>query len=134
MIETAEDNIEVAKRRFDIARNLLYESEVNMQFEFWNSIINRLYYACFHAACGALATKGVLNVKTHEGTSRMLSATFVATGLISKDWGRFFNSLMQYRSSADYDIFKDFTRVDVEELYPVAKEFVDMLIERFYPE
>ncbi len=41
-----------------------------------NSIVNRLYYACFYAALALLLSKG-LETKSHEGVQRMIGLHFI---------------------------------------------------------
>lgn len=114
--------------RMEASRRLLHEVNVNMEFEFWNSIMNRMYYACFYAVQGALMSVGVDHVKRHEGARSMFNLHFVANGKIDKKWGRFFAHMFEYRSQADYDFETSYTRQQIEELHPLVEDFVNLLI------
>lgn len=52
------------------------------------AIVNRLYYACFHAAQAVLYTEGY-NPNTHSGVVRLFGREFVNTGRVIKHDGRF---------------------------------------------
>lgn len=54
--------------RMGKARQLLHDVDVLMENELWNSTINRMYYACFHAV-SALLIKNGIEVKSHGDTS-----------------------------------------------------------------
>lgn len=115
--------------RIEAAKNLMHEVHVNMQFGFWNSIMNRLYYACFYAVQGALLSVEIDYVKKHEGTRSMFNLHFIANGKIEKKWGRFFTHMFEYRSQADYDFETNYSREQVEEVLPLAEEFIDIISE-----
>lgn len=67
-----------------------------------NAIVNRLYYACFHAAQAALASKDV-SVTSHRGLVSMFGKELVKTGEASPEQGRFLNTMQMYRLTADYE-------------------------------
>ena len=62
------------------AHSLLNEAEVLMENKFYATVINRLYYACFHASKELLLTKD-LTPKTHSSVISMLHQHFVQPGL-----------------------------------------------------
>lgn len=65
------------------------------------AVVNRLYYACFHAVNAVLHTKG-FDPTTHQGTLRLFGKEVVTEGDATRDDGRFFNDLRSYRQIADY--------------------------------
>ena len=71
------DNREQAiKLKLQKANALLGEAEVLMQNKFYATVINRLYYGCFHATKALLLTKD-LTPKTHSGVINLLHPHFV---------------------------------------------------------
>ena len=66
MIPLAERKEIIAAKVRD-AEGMLRVAEVNFQYEFYNSAVNHLYYACFHIACAALLAIGIEDVRRHEG-------------------------------------------------------------------
>ncbi len=60
------------------------------------AVVNRLYYACFHAAQAVLYSKG-LEPRTHQGVAMLFGREVVLGGEASEDDGRFLNELRDYR-------------------------------------
>lgn len=65
------------------------------------TIVNRLYYACFHAAQAALYARG-LNPRSHGGVQTLLGRELIRGGDVPREAGRFFNDVETYRRRADY--------------------------------
>ena len=47
---TPEQRLDIILYRLDSARNLLLEIESHIERGFYNTAMNRMYYACFYAA------------------------------------------------------------------------------------
>lgn len=109
--------------RLGKANRLLHDVNVLIENELWNSAINRMYYACFHAV-SALLIKNGIKVKTHMGVRQAFGLHFVKTGMIPLEFGRVFSRIYDKRQSSDYDDFIEFTKEEVEKLYPQIKIFV----------
>ena len=109
--------------RMGKARQLLHDVDVLIENELWNSTINRMYYACFHAV-SALLIKNGIEVKSHMGIRQAFGLHFVKAGKVSLDYGRIFSRIYDKRQSSDYDDFIDFTKEEVEKLYPQIKSFI----------
>lgn len=62
---------------------------------------NRSFYAMFHAATAALASRNEA-CGTHAGLIGRFSALFVQTGLVPRELGRAFNMAEKVRLEADY--------------------------------
>lgn len=93
------------------------------------AVVNRLYYACFHAANAVLYARG-LEPSTHKGTISLFGEEFVLDGLVSRERGRFLNRLRDYREQADYG--HEPISVDLAEYLERSEAFVgemDRLIE-----
>lgn len=119
---------DIVAYRLRKANQLLHDVDVLIENELWNSTINRMYYACFHAV-SALLIKNGIQVKTHMGVRQAFGLHFVKTGLISLELGRVFSRIYDKRQSSDYDDFIEFTKEEVEKLYPQIKAFV-MAVEK----
>ena len=109
--------------RMGKARQLLHDVDVLIENELWNSTINRMYYACFHAV-SALLIKNGIEVKSHMGIRQAFGLHFVKAVKVSLVYGRIFSRIYDKRQSSDYDDFIDFTKEEVEKLYPQIKSFI----------
>jgi uncharacterized protein (UPF0332 family) len=83
------------------ARNLLNEVPVLLEHQFYDTIINRIYYACFYATQALLTTKDLFP-KTHSGIGVQLHQHFVKPGLFDEAKATFFSNLMRERMEYDY--------------------------------
>lgn len=118
--------------RINRAFETLNEADKMIENQFWNASINRIYYACFYAVSGLLLKKGI-DTSTHKGIRQMFGLHYVQTGLISKEYARFFSDLYDRRQTGDYDDFVLYDEETSVKLFSIANEFVqeiDSLIKR----
>lgn len=109
--------------RIDNAKNTLNEIVDHIEKGYWNTAVNRMYYACFYAA-SALLVANKIEVKSHEGVRQMLGKHFVLTGKLSIEKGKFYTLIFNKRSSGDYEDFINYDQKSVDELYPRVVDFV----------
>lgn len=121
---TEEERWDIIQYRLESANGLLTEVESHINNGFYNTAVNRMYYACFYSASALLLHNMIEGVKTHEGVRQMLGKHFINTGILSKEMGKFYTVLFARRSAADYDDFLNYDRQAVLELQPRAEVFV----------
>jgi len=109
--------------RLNRAKETILEVETLIQNEFWNTAINRLYYACFYAV-GALLVKNGIETSSHSGCRQKFGQHFVQTGKISKDFARLYTDLFEKRQKGDYNDFFDFDGDTVRHLFEPSKLFI----------
>lgn len=88
--------------------------------------VNRCYYAAFYAASAVLLAKGSRFAK-HSGVRAAVHRDLVKTGLLSEEWGRFYDRLFQERQEADYIEFVEFEKDEVDEMIEATNRFVALL-------
>ena len=125
-----EQRKDVVSYRLQSAKDLLVEINSHIERGFYNTAMNRMYYACFYVVSALLLNAGIDGVRTHEGVRQMFNKHFVLTGIVSKEWGRFYSVVYGNRSEADYEDFKDFDLSEVQEIYPKVCEFVGIVEKR----
>ncbi len=106
--------------RISRAKEALDDALYLAKEERWNSVVNRLYYACFYITV-ALLVKHNLPHKTHTGTKSQLNLHFAKTGLITKKMRIFYNRLFFERNTGDYDEFVYTEPATAQELMATAK-------------
>ena len=94
------------------AHDLIHDVDV-----LWNSTVNRMYYACFHIVSALLILNNI-EVKSHMGVRQAFGLHFVKTNLLPSDCGRIFSKIYDKRQASDYDDFREFTKEEVNNLYP----------------
>ena len=114
----------LAAYRYRRSQETLAEVPSLKQLGYYNTAVNRLYYACYYAAVALLIRHGI-NPGTHAGVKQMIGMHFVATGRMSREIGRSFSLLFERRHSSDYDDFAYSTEEEVNELLPKAKAFIE---------
>lgn len=65
------------------------------------AVINRLYYAAFHAVQAVLYDRG-FTPTSHGGVRSLFGSEVIAAGDASRKDGRFFSQLSELRQQADY--------------------------------
>lgn len=112
---------EYVAEELEQANEALSDAEILLENGSERAVINRLYYACFHAAQAVLYARG-FDPKTHSGILTLFGREVVRKGDATGDDGRFFNEIQSYRLTADYE--HGSVTADVEELFDRATEFV----------
>ena len=84
----------------------------------WNSTVNRLYYSCFYLVSGLLSDKE-LKSETHNGTKTLFNLHFVKSGIVTKDLGKLYSNLFDWRQESDY---ADFIEFDYETVFPLIQQ------------
>jgi uncharacterized protein (UPF0332 family) len=123
---TDEQRVDIVRYRMENARVTLKEVESHRENGFYNTAVNRMYYACYYAACAILIANGI-ETKSHDGVRMQLGKQIVLEGKISSDLGRFYSRLFSKRSTGDYEDFVNHTLETVDELFPSAKLFVESI-------
>ena len=113
----------LAAYRYKRANETLAEIPFLKQQGYYNTAVNRLYYACYYAAVAILIQHGI-NLGTHSGVKQMIGMHFVATGRLPKELGRYFSLLFERRHSSDYDDFAYSSAEEIDELLPKATAFI----------
>jgi uncharacterized protein (UPF0332 family) len=94
-----EDAIRLKLRK---AKALLNEADILLQNRFYTTVINRLYYGCYHATKALLLTKNIIP-KTHSGVVSQLHLHFVQAGIFDNGQASFYSRLLQERIEEDYN-------------------------------
>jgi uncharacterized protein (UPF0332 family) len=79
---------EIVSYRIERALETLEEAKVLASSNHWNTVANKLYYACFYIIITVLFVKKI-RTKSHSGTRTNFSDEFVKRGLVKKEMGSF---------------------------------------------
>lgn len=90
--------------------------------ERWNSCVNRLYYSSYYLA-SALLFENEINAETPNGVKTQLFLNFVKDGILSKEHGKLYSHLFDWRQETDYADFIDF---DKEITIPLLEEVKEL--------
>lgn len=116
----------IARHRIEQARENLKEAKVLVESRLWGGSVNRIYYACFHAASALLLTIGQAS-KTHSGVRSLFNQYFIETGRIPVDLSKFYGQLFNTRQQSDYGDFFTPEEEYVREALVQAELFVNTI-------
>lgn len=89
-------------REFQRAEQMLADAKTAHEVDISKAtIVNRLYYACFHAAQAALYARGY-TPESHGRVQTLLGRELIQTGEVPREMGRFLNDMETYRRRVDY--------------------------------
>jgi uncharacterized protein (UPF0332 family) len=114
--------------RIQKAKDTILEVEKHIQNEFWNTAINRMYYACFYAVSALLVKHGIES-SSHKGIRQLFGKLFVKTGKFDKILAKHYTDLFEKSHKGDYNDFFDFDEETVNRLLPISKEFIEKIEE-----
>ena len=120
---SADERDALVSYRIQKANDTLEEAEGISSLGYWNTVANRLYYACYYAT-SALLIKNSFQAQTHRGVITLLGMHFIKTGKISENSGKLFSRLFELRQTGDYDDLFDLSEEDVQPLLKPAKEYI----------
>lgn len=98
---------EYIKYRLKRSQETFNDVKILVQSKSWNSCVNRLYYSAYYAVT-ALLLQHKYNTKTHSATKSQFTLHFIKTGIISKEYGKLFSDLADWRHKGDYGDLFDF--------------------------
>ena len=74
---TPEQRFDIVLYRLNSAKSLLDEIKDHIERGYYNTAMNRMYYACFYAVSGLLLQSEIDGVKSHEGVTSKNSASIL---------------------------------------------------------
>jgi uncharacterized protein (UPF0332 family) len=115
--------VDIAAEELRKARETLDDAEAVRNAEVTDeTIVNRLYYACFHAPKAVARTKG-FDPNTHQGVLTVFGEEVMLPGEAARDDGRFLNDLRDLRLQADYR--HDPVEADIDDLFERTEAFIE---------
>jgi len=121
-----DERTEYVKYRIETAYKTLEAAKVLANNGFWNSSVNRLYYALFYAV-NALLVLNEIPTKSHSATKSQFSMHFIKTGRLDKKYGRLLSQLFDWRQKGDYENIFDYEKEVVEPLFDPVKEMIEKI-------
>lgn len=117
------DKIQYIKYRFAKAEETLLAAKQLSESGFWNSCVNRLYYACFYAV-SALLVKDDMISKSHSGIKTQFFQNYIKSKKLDLEYGKLYSDLFDWRQKGDYNDFFDMQQEDVLALIEPVEDFV----------
>jgi uncharacterized protein (UPF0332 family) len=118
------DRRSLIEYRLTQARDSLKEADVLQQSGMsLRSVMNRLYYSMFYTVLALLQNKE-LGTSKHSGAISLFDREYVKTGLFPREMSKALHRAFELRQIGDYMEQTDVTFLDIEEVRPMAEQFV----------
>ena len=130
---TPQQRFDIVLYRINNAWKLLPEIKDHIERGYYNTAMNRMYYACFYAVSALLLHTEIDGIKSHEGVRQMFGKHFILTHIIPKEWGHFYTIIYNNRTAADYEDFKNYDLAEVQEMYPKVCTFIELIYSTIFP-
>lgn len=114
---------EIIKYRLSRAEETLKEANILLSANALAGAVNRAYYAMFYAVLALLTIKGLSSSK-HAGVRSLFDREFVKSGVVDKQWSKFYRQMFEDRQEGDYHDFVVFDVEDVIKRIHRAGEFI----------
>lgn len=114
---------DLAVYRLEKAKDCLRAAEYLIELKEYLSVLNRAYYAIFHAVRAILAIDGV-DRKKHSGVISYFQQNYVKSGMFDKEYSRVVQDAFEVRQESDYEDFYVISKEDAVLQYENAKKFV----------
>lgn len=90
------------------------------------SAVNRIYYGMFYSL---LALGLAYNYETSRPSQLIgwFNKNFINNGLLDKKYGKILTKAYNRRTKGDYDIFVEYEKATVEEMYGEMKDFISAI-------
>jgi len=117
---------ELIRYRLNKSKETLKDSKILFDQGSLFSAVNRLYYSVFYSVTAVLLKKGISSSK-HSGIMGLFNVHFIKTGLIPKEYGKFYSLLFEFRQKGDYIDFVEFERPKVKAWLSQAGKFIKII-------
>jgi len=118
-----QSKIDLAIYRLDKAKECLHVAEYLISPEEYLAVLNRSYYAIFHAIRAIFAIEGV-DRRKHSGVISYFQQNYVKTGLFDKEFSKVVQEAFEIRQESDYEDFYVISKEEAIKQYENAKKFV----------
>jgi uncharacterized protein (UPF0332 family) len=121
-----EERKEYIKNRIETSYKTIDAARLLSENGFWNSAVNRLYYALFYAI-NALLVSNEIYTQSHAGMKSQFSLHFIKTGKLDIKYGKLLAQLYDWRQKGDYENLFDFDAESVDALFDPVIEMISQI-------
>lgn len=116
----------VVQLELEKSKRILSQIEGLSRLGYWDNIVNRLYYALFHAVSALLIHDGH-KVNTHRGAVALFGQHYVKTGKFPLSDGRLYSQLQTMREKSDYNCTYETSRDDIFPLIDLTQDLISRI-------
>ncbi len=116
------------EKYLDLAREEFNAANYLFKGSYLREAASRAYFSMFHAAKALLYLRDNYP-KTHAGVISQFGKEFVKTGEMDKTFGEMLSLSETLRAKADYDVEREITEEEVEEILDACEKFLEKVDE-----
>jgi uncharacterized protein (UPF0332 family) len=120
---------QLIRQRLEQAKDTEQVVELLITNEMYPAAVNRIYYGVFYSLL-ALGLEYNFETSKHQQLIGWFNREFIKKKKIEFEYGKILKKAYENRTSGDYDVFCEFEKEDVLELFENMKRFVRR-IEKF---
>ena len=117
------DRRELIQYRLDQAEETIEDVRILIENNRFRAAVNRIYYGMFYSLL-ALGIKNEFETSKHAQLIGWFNKSFINEGLIDANYGKIINKAFNRRTKGDYDIYIDFDKDTVIEMYNDMQDFI----------
>lgn len=126
MTLSGDERAQLIKHRIEKSNLLKKEAVFLIDSGLYNTAVNRIYYAMYHAV-SALALKDCFTTSKHLQLIGWFNREYVKTGKAEINSGKYLMRAFEMRSKSDYDDFADYSEKEVKELMENLDSFLQIV-------
>lgn len=123
-----EDRNNLIRYRLDEAFESIEDVKLLIKHDRLRSAINRIYYGMFYSLL-ALGLANNFETSKHTQLIGWFNRNFIHPGLIEPKYGKIINKAYNKRTKGDYDIFIDFEKEVVVDMFDEMQDFIKRIQE-----
>ena len=123
-----EDRNNLIRYRLDEAFESIEDVRLLIKHDRLRSAINRIYYGMFYSLL-ALGLASNFETSKHTQLIGWFNKTFIHPGLIEPKYGKIINKAYNRRTKGDYEIYIDFEKDVVVEMFDEMHDFIKRIKE-----
>ncbi len=119
-----DEKITLSKARLENAEDCLRDARLLADSDRCKALVNRTYYAVFHAMRAVLVLDE-FDSKKHSGIIAEFRRNYIKTGIFDSELSAVISTLFLARSNSDYDDFYVIAKADAVQQLHDAERFVE---------
>ena len=120
------DQVALTQYRLDQAERTLHQAAILAEYDEWNGVVNRAYYAMFYGALALLLIRNLGSSK-HTGVLALIDREFVRSGIIPAEVSMMLRDAFNERQKSDYSEFVPVSEQRATEILNNARKVLDIL-------
>ncbi len=121
-----EDRENLISYRLEQAEETIQDVKLLIENDRLRSAVNRIYYGIFYSLL-ALGLSYGFETSKHTQLIGWFNKKFIHNGLIDSKYGKIINKVFNRRTRGDYDIYVEFEKEIVLEMFGEMQEFISTI-------